>query len=94
MCELLRTKIFCGDNSKSYDIYKFPIKFVYYIFKIYLSEIVSKEYIDKVSWLKGAYYMQKSSFRDVTELEKIPMNKFLVMLNIHKEAVEHARQQT
>lgn len=94
MCRLLKDKICCGDNRVFYDIYKFPIKFVYSIFKIYLSEIVSKEYIDKLSWLKGAYYMQKSSFRDVSLLEKIPMNKFLAMLNIHKEAVEHARQQT
>jgi hypothetical protein len=43
--------------------------------------------MDKPTWLKAVYYMQKNSFRDVAVLEKMPLNKFLVMLDIHKEAV-------
>lgn len=89
MCELLKSKIYSGKNEK-YSIYKFPIRFVYAIFKVYLSEIISKEYIDKITWLKAVYSMQKNSFRDLDILEKTPMNKFLVMLDIHKEAVENA----
>lgn len=94
ICELLSNKLVSGNKSCVYDPRKFPIKFLYSVFKIYLAEIVAKEYIDKVSWLKGVYYMQKNSFRDITILEKLPMNQFLVMLNIHKEAVEHARDNT
>jgi hypothetical protein len=94
MCSLLQGKVFSGDDQILYNVKKFPIRFVYRLFKIFLKDIVSKEYIDKISWLKAAYYMQKSSFRDVTLLEKIPMNKFLAMLAIHKEAVEHANSQS
>jgi hypothetical protein len=45
-------------------------------------------YIDKVSWLKATYGMQNGSFMNLSYMEEIPMNLFLVMYEIHKEAVE------
>lgn len=45
-------------------------------------------YVPKVIWLKYCYGMQNSSFANLEQMESVPMSKFLVMAEIHKEAVD------
>ncbi len=45
-------------------------------------------YVPKVTWLKYCYGMQNSSFANLEQMESVPMSKFLVMAEIHKEAVD------
>jgi hypothetical protein len=87
ICDFLCDKVYCGKNLYRYDVRELSVKMLYVVFETYIDKIISTEYMDKPTWLKAVYYMQKNSFRDVAVLEKMPLNKFLVMLDIHKEAV-------
>jgi hypothetical protein len=45
-------------------------------------------YLPKVVWLKYCYGLQNSSFANLEQMESVPMSKFSVMAEIHKEAVD------
>lgn len=45
-------------------------------------------YLPKVVWLKYCYGLQNSSFANLEQMEAVPMSKFTVMAEIHKEAIE------
>ena len=45
-------------------------------------------YVSKYSWLKMCYGMQNGSFMNVSNMENVPMTKFVAMAQIHREAME------
>lgn len=69
------------------NLYKLTQKSIYSLF-LKVKEHILCNYIDKISWLKASYGMQNSSFMNIAYMEEVPMNKFLVMYEIHKEAIE------
>lgn len=51
-------------------------------------------YLPKVVWLKYCYGLQNSSFANLEQMEAVPMSKFSVMAEIHKEAIESISNNT
>ena len=45
-------------------------------------------YLPKVIWLKNCYGIQNSSFTNLEQMESVPMSKFVVMVEIHREALD------
>lgn len=45
-------------------------------------------YLPKIIWLKNCYGIQNSSFANLEQMESVPMSKFIVMMEIHKEALD------
>lgn len=50
-------------------------------------ENILLNYMPKVIWLKYCYGIQNASFANLEHMESVPMSKFTVMVEIHKEAI-------
>jgi len=57
---------------------------------LYMSvqENILKSYMSKEAWLKNCYAIQNGSFQNLTNMERVPMSKFVAMCQIHKEAMD------
>lgn len=53
-----------------------------------VNEHILRNYIPKYMWLKSCYSIQNGSFADVLTMEKVPMTKFMAMVQINEEAIE------
>lgn len=57
---------------------------------LYLSvqEHILKSYMPKEAWLRNCYAVQNGSFQSLTDMELVPMSKFVAMCQIHKQAMD------
>jgi hypothetical protein len=53
-----------------------------------VSEHILCNYVNKETWLRQCYSIQNGSFQNVSEMEQVPMSKFIAMCTIHKEAMD------
>jgi len=54
-----------------------------------IKENILCNFMPKINWLKTCYSIQNGSFSGVSEMEKVPMTKFVAMAQVHREAVEN-----
>lgn len=57
-----------------------------------IKEHILCNYMSKYAWLKTCYGIQNGSFVNVTDMEKVPMTKFIAMAQIHKEAMDSIKK--
>lgn len=50
-------------------------------------------YIPKFEWLRACYGIQNGSFMNISEMEKVPMTKFIAMMQIHKDAMDSLKNE-
>lgn len=74
------------------NFYKFPKRIVKDLFDC-ITEHILCNYIKKYNWLKECYGIQNGSFANVSEMEKVPMTKFIAMVEIHKSAVDSIKKE-
>lgn len=53
-----------------------------------VQEHILKSYMSKEAWLRNCYAIQNGSFQNLTNMERVPMSKFVAMCQIHKEAMD------
>jgi hypothetical protein len=53
-----------------------------------VQENILKSYMSKEAWLKNCYAIQNGSFQGISNMEHVPMSKFVAMCQIHKEAMD------
>lgn len=75
------------------NFYKFPKRIVGDIFNC-VTEHILCNYIKKYNWLEACYGIQNGSFASVHEMEKVPMTKFMAMIEIHQAAVDRINKET
>lgn len=51
-------------------------------------------YMPKYTWLKQCYTIQNGSFSGIDAMERVPMTKFIAMIQVHQEAVESINKPT
>lgn len=78
---------------KKVDFRSLPRRTIIEIFSK-VRECILCNYMTKLDWLKQCYKIQNESFAGVLEMEKVPMSKFVVMIQIHNDAVEAANKST
>lgn len=78
--------------TRKVDFGSFPQRISVGIFK-HLSENILCNYMSKSSWLRRCYSMQNGSFVGLRAMEQIPMSKFVVMAQIHNEAIDAINNQ-
>lgn len=78
---------------EDYNFYKFPKRIVEDIFNCVTKHILCN-YIKKYNWLEACYGIQNGSFMNVLEMEKVPMTKFMAMIEIHQAAVDRINKET
>jgi hypothetical protein len=59
-----------------------------------VSKNILCNYINKEVWLRQCYSIQNGSFQGISEMEKVPMSKFIAMCTIHKEAMDQINTPT
>ena len=78
-------------EPSGFDVNKLTKPTVHKVFTIVRDNILCN-YIPKVNWLKCCYGIQNSSFVNLEQMESVPMSKFVVMAEIHKEAVDQTSE--
>jgi hypothetical protein len=73
-------------NKQGIDFVNIPRRILFKIFSSVREHILCN-YSPKVEWLKVCYGIQNGSFYNVSAMEAVPMSKFIVMFQIHQEAV-------
>ena len=73
------------------DFNKLPRSVVEELFTT-INEHILCNYMPKISWLKACYGMQNGSFAGISDMERVPMTKFVAMANIHGEAIESLKK--
>ncbi len=76
-------------RPSGFDVNKLTKSTVNELFVIVKDNILCN-YIPKVNWLKCCYGIQNSSFANLEQMESVPMSKFVVMAEIHREAIDQA----
>lgn len=74
-------------NTNSVDFKNFPQRITVKIFQV-IQENILINYMPKYDWLIRCFSIQDGSFCGVSEMEKVPMTKFIAMCQIHKDAIE------
>lgn len=74
-------------SSEGLDCGVFTQSVIFEIF-VCLKDHILCNYMPKTTWLKICYGIQNGSFAGVADMEKVPMTKFVVMSQIHKEAID------
>lgn len=74
-------------NTQNLNFSQFSKKTLCLLFQIVNKHILCN-FVTKVEWLKICYVIQKGSFANVLEMEKVPMSKFITMHKIHLELME------
>jgi hypothetical protein len=80
-------------STQNIDVSFLPKKTIFVIFSI-VQEQVLCNYMSKFTWLKLCYVMQNRSFVNVSDMETVPLSKFVAMYEIHKEIVETLNSDT
>lgn len=84
VCDILKYLVVFPNE---FDINKLTRNTISNVFEIVRENIISN-YMPKVIWLKYCYGIQNASFVNLNHMESVPMSKFSVMVEIHKEAIE------
>lgn len=71
----------------SFDFKSLPRRISVKLFNI-LNQQILINYMPKYTWLTQCYVLQDGSFSGVTEMEKVPMTKFVAMMQIHENATK------
>jgi hypothetical protein len=74
-------------GTQDIDFSRFSKRVLVIFFEV-VNEHILCNFISKIEWLKICYIIQKGSFVNVHEMEKVPMSKFITMYEIHKELTE------
>jgi hypothetical protein len=74
-------------NLQNLNFTFFPKRITLQIFNC-VKEHILCNYITKYNWLGYCYAIQNGSFVGVSEMEKVPMTKFIAMIQVHKDAIE------
>jgi hypothetical protein len=74
-------------NVQNIDFFLFPKRIISDVFE-HVKDHILINYVPKSEWLKICYCIQKGSFVNVLDMEKVPMSKFVVMYKIHQELQE------
>lgn len=53
-----------------------------------IKEHVLCNYMPKYNWLRQCYNIQDGSFAQIQAMEQVPMSMFVVMIQIHNDAIE------
>lgn len=53
-----------------------------------LNEHILCNLMPKYDWLRKCFVMQNGSFANLLEMEKVPMTKFVAMMQVHQDAIE------
>jgi hypothetical protein len=59
-----------------------------------IREHILLNYMPKYAWLRRCYAIQNGSFSGVTEMERVPMTKFVAMSQIHQDAIDSIGKET
>ena len=78
---------------KKVDFKSLPRRTIIEIFNKVREHILCN-YMPKHNWLRQCYSIQNGSFSGVLEMEKVPMSKFIVMIQIHNDAAETVNKPT
>lgn len=70
-----------------FDFKNLPQRLSIKIFEL-VKEHILLNYMPKYAWLGRCYGIQNGSFSGVSNMEEIPMTKFMAMVQIHKDAIE------
>lgn len=73
-------------NEQGVDFINLPRRVIFGVFSK-VKEHVLCNYAPKIEWLKICYGIQNGSFCNVSAMESVPMSKFMVMFQIHQEAI-------
>ena len=53
-----------------------------------VDEQILCNYMPKYEWLEYCYALQNGSFANLAAMEKVPLTKFIAMIQIHKKAID------
>lgn len=59
-----------------------------------LQENILCNYMSKETWLKNCYAIQNGSFQNISDMEAVPLSKYVVMCMIHKDAMDQINKDT
>lgn len=59
-----------------------------------VKENILCNYMSKHEWLRRCYEIQNGSFAGLLEMEKVPMSKFVAMIQVHHQAIETMNKPT
>jgi hypothetical protein len=76
--------LLCVDNI---DFIYLPRRITLGIFDLVRDEILCN-FMPKYEWLRSCYAIQNGSFANVSNMEEVPMTKFVAMLQVHEEAIK------
>jgi len=74
-------------RPENYDLGRLTHKTLSGVFTAVNDEILIN-YMPKVNWLKFCYGIQDGSFSNLKNMEEIPMSKFVVLVDIHRQALK------
>lgn len=74
-------------RPENYDLGRLTHKTLSGVFTAVNNEILIN-YMPKVSWLKFCYGVQDGSFANLKTMEEVPMSKFVVLVDIHRQALK------
>lgn len=74
----------CQDNLNIKDLTERVISKIFSL----ISEVILCNYIQKYDWLRHCYGIQNGSFANLKDMEKVPMTKFVALVDIHNKAVD------
>lgn len=76
--------LLCVDNV---NFIYLPRRITLGIFNLVRDEILCN-FMPKYEWLKNCYAIQNGSFANISNMEEVPMTKFVAMLQIHEETIK------
>jgi hypothetical protein len=80
-------------NLQKINFNYFPKRITIEIFE-HVKEHILCNYMPKYVWLSQCYAIQNGSFSGVLEMEKVPMTKFIAMIQAHQDAIESMKKET
>lgn len=80
-------------SVENIDFMVMPRRIVVEIF-LHVKNHILLNYLSKYKWLQQCYAIQNGTFSGVAEMEKVPMTKFVAMIQAHQEAVESINKQS
>lgn len=83
-------QLLCQDKL---DIRNLTKRVILRVFSL-VSEAVLCNYLTKYDWLRYCYGIQNGSFANLKDMERVPMTKFIAMVDIHNNAVSSLSNST
>lgn len=72
---------------RKFDLRNLTYRDIAKIFEI-VKENILCNYMTKHEWLRRCFGIQNGSFSGLSDMEEVPMSKFVVMVQIHQQALE------